>query len=75
MENCEGCNSKDNCERYTDIMRTIDVEECPCIECLIKGMCKDPCDDFIKLFEKYYEKAYLARVWWIKKYDIKKGSE
>lgn len=71
MKHCKGCNSKDNCEKYTDIMRKIDVDKCVCKQCLIKGMCKDPCDDFIKLFAKYYDKAHLTRVWWIKKYTIK----
>lgn len=68
-ENCRGCRSEPNCKRYTDIMSKIDIDECVCRECLIKGMCSEPCNDFIKLFEKYYEKQHLIRVWWIKKYN------
>jgi len=74
IENCKGCKSKDNCEKYIDVMKEVDISKCVCRKCLIKGMCRDPCDDFINLFKKYYEKnrrGYLAYVWWIKKYEYK----
>ena len=75
MTECRGCRSEDNCKHYVNIMKKIDVDKCACIECLIKGMCNEPCDDFINLFKKHYAdnsgKGYLARVWWIKKYDYK----
>jgi hypothetical protein len=70
MEHCKGCKSKDNCEKYIDIIK--DIGKCVCRKCLIKGICKDPCDDFINLFKNYYRgKRYLTHVWWIKKYELK----
>lgn len=74
MEHCKGCKSKDNCEKYIDMMKEVDIGKCVCRECLIKGICKDPCDNFINLFKKCYKKAYLTRVWWIKKHDFNENN-
>jgi hypothetical protein len=40
MENCKGCCRKP-CT-YSEY-----IEECPCGICLIKGICRIACDDFI----------------------------
>lgn len=43
-EECEGCTvlkPSEECE--------LKGEKCPCKECLIKVMCSDPCDAFMKL--------------------------
>jgi hypothetical protein len=74
MKHCKGCRSEVNCKKYTDIMKKIDIDKCACATCLIKVVCNDPCDDFINLFKKYYEKdgkGYLTLVWCIKKYEYK----
>ncbi len=59
-DNCKGCHNKGSCERYEGIVREIDISKCPCIECLIKGVCSEPCEDFKELF-KFFS--------WVKKYD------
>ena len=58
MENeCEGCltynNTYDNvkgkpyCELYI-IPRLSEVQQCPCLNCLIKCICVNRCKDFVK---------------------------
>lgn len=56
---CEGCNSSCDVELYKDskiYYRICKIEypvqsptkQCPCITCLIKGICNDPCADYLE---------------------------
>ncbi len=52
MTKCEGCRSYEDdsgCGRnlQTDIS---DLCLCPCIICLVKGVCVTPCDDYWKYY-------------------------
>ncbi len=73
MTNCKGCFSERNCEKYISKTDVIDLNKCPCGACLIKVVCKDPCEDFFNFYKGYYKDQYLTRVWWIKKYEYKEN--
>ena len=50
-EKCKGCKVYDqDCylSQLNDPMsqNPIKVEECPCIDCIVKVMCEDPCSKF-----------------------------
>lgn len=53
---CDGCRSKDDCSALTFIDRSWNVikpqlkkiKDCPCLVCLIKGICGDECHDYIQ---------------------------
>lgn len=47
FEECKGCLDYISGLCY-DMRRVSDLEQCPCKKCLIKSMCKEICDDFIK---------------------------
>ena len=51
---CKGCNLKDRECVTNPIFKLQGIQyECPCQICLIKPMCKQPCDEF-KMYTKYY---------------------
>jgi len=57
---CIGCRSYilDKHRRVCDIEEPFvsKTEKCPCIDCLIKSMCRKPCGDF-----KSYRSKYLRQ--------------
>ncbi len=52
MDNCKGCEvfSTDGNDCIFRSFRCWSVKKCPCRECLIKMMCKDPCEPYVKQF-------------------------
>jgi len=66
--NCDGCYSFvlfndieiDNECTYTR-GGIIDLLNCPCKKCLIKGMCKDACDNFNKIYNNYQNKGRIFK--------------
>lgn len=49
MTNCKGCRIENFCE---GIIVASKIGECPCRICLIKGMCKVSCEEFLQ-WQKY----------------------
>ena len=50
---CEGCLTYDNCtETLMDYNKL--TKQCPCIICLIKGVCKISCKEFDENKDSYY---------------------
>lgn len=52
MNECEGCktyndiNSKGTCNAC-NIPRLAGTVKCPCVDCLVKGICVKPCTEFM----------------------------
>ena len=56
-EICQGCltyNVHNPVCRLTPIKGVKDDEICPCLNCLIKSMCTDPCDHFAIYMRSIY---------------------
>lgn len=52
MNTCDGCPMKDqNCI----VMYAMNAKKCPCATCLIKPMCKHPCEAEIELEDLSYK--------------------
>jgi hypothetical protein len=57
-KDCFGCVSYDNytkcCELFfeDEIYKQTTEFECPCINCIVKGVCDDGCDTFWKFVEQ-----------------------
>lgn len=53
MKYCEGCRSRDrHCNiriymRFAMEEATSNVSKCPCGICLVKGICKCPCEEYL----------------------------
>lgn len=45
---CKGCASKGNCTYYPAQFYGDGIDKCPCNKCLIKGICRDACEKYIK---------------------------
>lgn len=48
---CEGCrsfNKNHSCEAW--IQDTTNEDKCPCSTCLVKGICKEACEDFKNMY-------------------------
>lgn len=44
---CQGCKSYENKECNVNVTpRLSETEHCPCITCLVKGVCKHSCNDY-----------------------------
>jgi hypothetical protein len=48
LQECNGCYIR----HYSCLLQLNDIKrkDCPCLKCLIKGVCKIKCDDRIKLW-------------------------
>jgi len=44
MNSCYGCVDIESCA--LTVFGSVAIDECPCRNCLIKGICKNPCKDF-----------------------------
>jgi hypothetical protein len=44
---CKGCSSL-----ICDLPPKTDEHQCPCVECLVKMICDDVCDEYLK-YERY----------------------
>lgn len=44
--NCKGCNLYEVC--YAIHVLKCDIKKCPCITCLIKGICNQRCVEFLR---------------------------
>jgi hypothetical protein len=53
---CEGCKDHGSCT--TQCKGSVAINECPCQECLIKGVCNKPCE----ALAKHYEKTNMAYI-------------
>ena len=40
IKECEGCYTKGNCDNYSKF------KDCPCIKCLVKVTCCNPCEEY-----------------------------
>lgn len=51
---CRGCRTYENnvCLVHPSTIRNSIKKMCPCIECLIKGMCNSECKDYM-LYEEF----------------------
>ncbi len=47
MNRCKGCYLKQKESLYKCIINNEENKNCPCSICLLKGICKTPCDSFI----------------------------
>lgn len=53
-ERCEGCGISHRCKIIPQYTKWPKVERmCPCIDCLIKMMCKNGCDLYVK-YSRYH---------------------
>lgn len=46
---CDGCKDFEACSFI--VMGSVAINECPCGNCLIKGICHNPCDDLMQHYE------------------------
>lgn len=59
---CEGCRSLRYNNKYIPYcvsiltLRCLIIPKCPCVKCLIKGMCYNSCDEF-EIVASAYEKS------------------
>jgi hypothetical protein len=53
---CKGCNGfNEHTNACMELMLVEkDGQECPCIKCLIKGICGVSCEDFVKFYKLVY---------------------
>ena len=54
MEECKGClnlNSIGHCSNRLD--RIPESNQCPCLNCIVKMVCDNECDTFVKFLETY----------------------
>ena len=58
QDECKGCAINRVCnhiykcpKNLTEIRVNSEIYKCPCKTCLIKGICNEPCEDFVN-FEK-----------------------
>ncbi len=49
---CEGCYVTDTC-----VVEGRDVSKCPCLRCIIKMVCNDPCEEF-EVHHTYITRKY-----------------
>lgn len=45
IKECEGCTMLSmgiECK----VLELYEAENCPCLDCIVKPMCEDPCEDF-----------------------------
>jgi len=47
-EGCQGCLSAARVKCYYFIKGAASIVKCPCRKCLVKGICREACDDFEK---------------------------
>jgi hypothetical protein len=62
---CDGCLSKNTCIFLADHDRR-SADKCPCRICLIKGVCKKACIDYIIPWQKHgepYKSSHLNKQW------------
>lgn len=62
---CDGCLSKNTCIFLADHDRR-NIGECPCRVCLVKGICKKACIDYIIPWQKQgepYKSSHLNKQW------------
>ena len=52
---CEGCNIQDECLIDPSFRHVFSEYVCPCQKCLVKVMCKKPCDDMTDYITYYYK--------------------
>lgn len=57
-EDCNGCKSKsDDCTYHRIMYSGRKLQEpCPCVMCLVKGICEDPCEEY----EVFADRAALG---------------
>lgn len=49
MRPCKGCTDNGMCTLQTK--GSIAINECPCQKCLVKGICKEPCEAITQHYE------------------------
>ena len=66
-EECNGCYRKETelClflyafdHKYLDKKLVIDVDDCPCNTCIIKGVCNRPCGDRYEFWKKEHYRLH-----------------
>ena len=45
-EGCDGCNYYEECYGFLVSKKKFDVDNCPCCNCIIKGICSKTCAEF-----------------------------
>ena len=51
IDDCKGCSSENS--ECTELYKEIDgnVYICPCVDCIVKMICKEICESYIEHFE------------------------
>ena len=61
---CQGCEAHGMCSLQTK--GSVAINECPCQDCLIKGICKEPCEAMNKHYDATSSMPHKPKIFEIK---------